>query len=118
MTTTHTPGPWNFTAHEMYGKTVFYVTQVDKEIHSPNYSDVVVVLVAETVNTETLAIKTADASLIAAAPELLQALQIIVATQKATIERCKLVGIVLTNENLGDHELALAAIAKATGGES
>ena len=75
MTTTHTPGPWDFTTQEMDGKTVFYVKQAYKAIRLPNYSDVLVVLVAETVKAETLAIKTADASLIAAAPELLVALQ-------------------------------------------
>ncbi len=107
MTTTHTPGPWDFTTHEMYGKTVFFVTQVNKAIHSPNYSDVVVVLVAETVKAETLAIKTADANLIAAAPELLVALQGLLDSLE--------IGGRWSGPNI---TTARAAITKATGGES
>ena len=101
MTTTHTPGPWDFTTQEMDGKTVFYVKQAYKAIHLPNYSDVVVVLVAD------LEIKTADANLIAAAPELLVALQ-------GLLDSLEISG------RWGGPNIttARAAIIKATGGES
>jgi len=69
---THTPGPWSFSRWEQLGDTRFYVAQADGAPYTPNYSDVAT-LVAETASGERVAIQEANACLIAAAPELLEA---------------------------------------------
>jgi hypothetical protein len=74
MTTHHTPGPWAFSQSTEYGDTRFYVAQADGAPYTPHYSDVAT-LIAETVNDERKSIQEANARLIAAAPELLEALQ-------------------------------------------
>ena len=70
----HTPGPWTFSQSAEYGDTRFYVAQAEGAPYTPHYSDVAT-LIAETVNDERKSIQEANARLIAAAPELLEALE-------------------------------------------
>lgn len=102
----HTPGPWYtgepFAAFEG-GTLRFHISQADGAPYTPHYSDVAH-LVAETVCGERLEIQRANARLIAAAPELLSALQMIVQLNPAM--------------PMGVIEDAEAAIAKATGNEA
>ena len=67
-----TPGPWAFSQSEQFGRVSFYVSQADGAPYTPDYSDVAT-LVAETVSGERRSIQEANARLIAAAPELLDA---------------------------------------------
>jgi len=71
---THTPGPWTFSQGAEYGDFRFYVAQADGAPYTPHYSDVAT-LIAETVNDERKSIQEANARLIAAAPDLLEACQ-------------------------------------------
>lgn len=66
-----TPGPWRSDEQEtLSGGTVFYIAQDDNAKYTPNYSDV-----SQTCSGELKHIQKANAQLIAAAPELLEALQ-------------------------------------------
>lgn len=69
----HTPGPWTFSRWDQWGDTRFYVAQAEGAPYTPNYSDAAT-LIAETISTERVQIQEANASLIAAAPDLLNAL--------------------------------------------
>lgn len=69
-----TPGPWKFSDWEQFGDTRFYISQQEGAPYTPDYSDVAS-LIAETVSSEKVAIQRANAQLIAAAPELLEALR-------------------------------------------
>jgi hypothetical protein len=104
----HTPGPWAFSKSDMFGDLRFYVAQSDAAPYTPNFSDVTT-LIAETVPSERQYIQEANARLIAAAPELLEALHVIVdafdslpPTHEARYAHLKI-------------NTARAAIAKATG---
>ena len=98
----HTPGPWTFSRWDQYGDTRFYVAQADGAPYTPQYSDAAT-LIAETVSIERVAIQEANARLIAAAPELLEALKAVLDHfDKASFERA--------------FSLAAKAIAKAEGG--
>lgn len=68
-----TPGPWTFSRSDQFGDARFYVAQADGAPYTPYYSDVST-LIAETVSSELVRIQEANAKLIAAAPELLEAL--------------------------------------------
>lgn len=70
----HTPGPWTFSRSDQFGDARFYVAQADGAPYTPHYSDVAT-LIAETVPSERVSIQEANARLIAAAPELLEALK-------------------------------------------
>lgn len=77
MTTKHTPGPWY--AGEPFeifpgAGLRFHISQAEGAPYTPHYSDVAQ-FVAETISSEKLAIQQANARLIAAAPELLAALE-------------------------------------------
>ena len=74
MSAKHTPGPWAFSRSDNFGDARFYVAQQDGAPYTPNYSDVAT-LIAETVSGERVSIQEANARLIAAAPELLEALR-------------------------------------------
>ena len=78
MTTTFTPGPWcTGEPFETFPGTGlrFHISQAEGAPYTPHYSDVAQ-FVAETISSEKLAIQQANARLIAAAPELLAALEI------------------------------------------
>lgn len=67
----HTPGPW--AAHKsqsVLGGNVYYISQQEGAPYTPNYSDV-----CQTVEGEQEEIQLSNANLIAAAPELLEALK-------------------------------------------
>jgi hypothetical protein len=68
----HTPGPWAFSRWDQYGDTRFYIAQADGAPYTPQYSDAAT-LIAETVSIERVAIQEANARLIAAAPDGLDA---------------------------------------------
>ncbi len=105
----HTPGPWAFSRSDDFGDARFYVAQQDGAPYTPNYSDVAT-LIAETVSGERVFIQEANARLIAAAPELLEALVLMVRTHDEPAET-------LLQETKEQQwlEKARAAIAKATG---
>ncbi len=100
----HTPGPWTFSKNDELGDTRFYVAQQEGAPYTPHYSDVAT-LIAETVSSERRSIQEANARLIAAAPELLEAL-------RGLLDR-----VVQMDLPLSDPERVAAqmAIAKATG---
>jgi|GEM_PF-2761778 len=79
MTTKFTPGPWYtgepFETFPGAGLR-FHISQAEGAPYTPHYSDVAQ-FVAETISSEKLAIQKANAQLIAAAPELLSALQLL-----------------------------------------
>jgi len=101
----HTPGPWKFADWEQFGDTRFYISQQEGAPYTPHYSDVAS-LIAETVSSELVEIQRANARLIAAAPELLEALQ---ACADVILLR------VVDGEKHGAYLKALDAISKATG---
>ena len=103
MNTKHTPGPWKYSRCDDYGDTRFYIAQQDGAPYTPNYSDVATVI-AETVSLEYRSIQEANARLIAAAPELLEALIALHAV--ANVRR---------DEDYSAVANAAAAISKATG---
>lgn len=71
METKHTPGPWYYSKVEELGSTHFYIAQQEGAPYTPNYSDVSF----STCSGEYVDIQEANARLIAAAPELLEACQ-------------------------------------------
>ena len=101
-----TPGPWRFDEQTtLSGFPVFYIAQDDNAKYTPNYSDV-----SQTCSGELKHIQKANAQLIAAAPDLLEALQLSV---KAMQE-----GRNVSYPDLyGAINKARAAIAKAIGEE-
>jgi methionine synthase II (cobalamin-independent) len=103
MNTQHTPGPWTYSRSAVqYGDWRFYVAQAEGAPYTPHYSDVAT-LIAETVNDERRSIQEANARLIAAAPDLLEALK-------------RLMGGTTTLQDAQEAaQQARAAIAKATG---
>lgn len=103
MSAQHTPGPWTYSRWDQFGDARFYVAQAEGAPYTPNYSDVAT-LITETVSDERTAIQEANARLIAAAPELLAALQHVVRHRD--------------QHNASDFEYYLAAIAKATGADA
>ena len=101
----HTKGPWEARKLECDGR---MVNKAGWEIHTPNYDVCTLVFVGAPIRKE------ADANLIAAAPELLKALENI----RDTIESCFVAGgwVSLDVEEMQDiAEMARAAIAKARG---
>lgn len=101
MATAFTPGPWTFSQDDQFGDTRFYVAQQEGAPYTPNYSDVAT-LIAETCSGERVSVQRANARLIAAAPELLEALN-----------ACIDYGAMTGDEWVTSK--ARAAIAKATG---
>ncbi|MCK6810639.1 hypothetical protein L8R73_13285 [Enterobacter bugandensis] len=98
-----TPGPWRFDEQEtLSGGPVFYIAQDDNAKYTPNYSDV-----SQTCSGELKHIQKANAQLIAAAPDLLEALQSIIDLQTR--------GYVVLGDKYTD--MARAAISKALGEE-
>lgn len=100
MNAQHTPGPWAYSRHDQFGGWRFYVAQADGAPYTPHYSDVAT-LIAETVSDERRSIQEANARLIAAAPELLEALQFVMTAHGEQLDMA--------------FQQAQAAIAKAIG---
>lgn len=115
MTTKHTPGPWAYARHEQFGRTTFYVAQADGAGFTPHYSDVASV-VSETCAGEMLGIQEANARLIAAAPDLLEALIELTEEYINEIES-EWSGTGSYKAMMSKADKARAAIAKATGGQ-
>lgn len=98
-----TPGPWRFDEQTtLSGGPVFYIAQDDNAKYTPNYSDV-----SQTCSGELKHIQKANAQLIAAAPDLLEALQSIIELQTRGY-------VVLGDKYTG---MVSAAISKALGEE-
>ena len=98
-----TPGPWRFDEQTtLSGGPVFYIAQDDNAKYTPNYSDV-----SQTCSGELKHIQKANAQLIAAAPDLLEALQELVFLYEHD-EGCR---------ELTEYKRAKAAISKALGEE-
>ena len=96
----HTPGPWAFYKSEQEnGDICFDIFQQDGAPFTPHLSDVCYSRLFKTYTSEYKSIQESNARLIAAAPELLKALQDM--------------GV-----RYGLTEIARAAIAKATQGEN
>ncbi len=95
----HTPGPWKEHSHRQIGPDKGIVAEVWSAIGGDT------------------AIQQADANarLIAAAPELLEALQEMVAGDAEAIEDAKRLGVPFPDEMLAAYHKARAAIARATG---
>ena len=94
--TKFTPGPWRADKLESFGHPVWHISQEDGAPYTPNYSDVCM-----TCPGEKTAVQIANAHLIAAAPELYEAL-----------ERCRFDSLNMTVEDL---KFIRAAMAKARG---
>lgn len=74
MTTKHTPGPWTFsTSPEGWSNTI-HVAQADGAPYTDGYSDVGYII--QTCQGEDESTQMANARLIAAAPEMLEALKL------------------------------------------
>lgn len=102
-----TPGPWRSDEQEtLSGGTVFYIAQDDNAKYTPNYSDV-----SQTCSGELKHIQKANAQLIAAAPELLEALQNIIAGYEHK-SSCGMFDMLCHGDEI---ESANAAIKKALG---
>ena len=67
----HTPGPWTYSTHSDGWSYTIHIAQADDAAYTPDWSDVAF----STCRGERQQIQEANASLIAAAPELLEALQ-------------------------------------------
>lgn len=105
----HTPGPWAFSTSTNGWSYTINIFQADNATPTDGWSDVGYII--KTCEGEQQAIQHANARLIAAAPELLEALQAIV---KSLVDQ--------DDEGMIEHAQqmidARVAIAKATGGEA
>lgn len=122
MTTKHTPGPW--TAGEPFesfpgAELRFHISQAEGAPYTQHYSDVANLL-AETIPGEKLDIQRANARLIAAAPDLLEALESLeregwlkhIEARAATVP-----GSDVASDILNHIAKVRAAIAKARGSQ-
>ncbi|MHB9328078.1 hypothetical protein ACP3S7_11080 [Phytobacter ursingii] len=99
-----TPGPWRFDEQTtLSGGPVFYIAQDDNAKYTPNYSDV-----SQTCSGELKHIQKANAQLIAAAPDLLEALQEVTGSLGV---------MVMDADSCTEILKARAAISKALGEE-
>ncbi|BBJ66287.1 hypothetical protein [Enterobacter sp. 18A13] len=110
-----TPGPWRFDEQTtLSGGQVFYIAQDDNAKYTPNYSDV-----SQTCSGELKHIQKANAQLIAAAPDLLEALQGYMSAVSEMNEAMKdgynVQGAM--SALIGWEDMARAAISKALGEE-
>ena len=100
----HTPGPWTYSTHSDGWSYTIHIAQADDAAYTPDWSDVAYFTPCRG---ERQQIQEANARLIAAAPELLEALQ-------AVMAKCACL-------EFGDRSAfiaAEAAIAKSTGSAS
>jgi hypothetical protein len=121
MKTQHTPGPWTFSESGSYVDARFYVSQADNAPYTPEYSDVAT-LVSKTCAGERFLIQQANARLIAAAPELLGALRLVMGcagdindVPNGMLEMALDDGDEETRNQANAFLVARAAITKATG---
>jgi hypothetical protein len=101
----HTPGPWAFSTSTNGWSYTINIFQADNATPTDGWSDVGYII--KTCEGEQQAIQHANARLIAAAPELLEALKDMLDGHE---DAC-------TGYGEGAADKARAAIAKATGGE-
>lgn len=97
----HTPGPWAYSppddqVQDLFTEECFFIEGPGSDVHGH--------------------MTLADAKLIAAAPELLAALQEMIDGDAQAIEEAKLMGVPFPAEMLSTYEKARAALAKATKG--
>lgn len=95
-----TPGPW--TVYPDVDGNFFYVAQQDGAPYTPDYSDVCG-LSCQTWSGERFNVQQANAHLIAAAPELYEALELLLGA------------VMCGGSTVGDIDRARAALAKALG---
>lgn len=118
MTTKHTPGPWH--AGEPFesfpgAELRFHISQAEGAPYTQHYSDVANLL-AETIPGEKLDIQRANANLIAAAPDLLEALETVVAEWDALYPSFP-TDTKIEDAEFSGFQMARAAIAKARGAQ-
>lgn len=106
----YTPGPWESNKSESFGNTVFYVSQQDGAPYTQHYSDV-----ASTIPGELESIQEANANLIAASPEMLEALKEAVACGMVPASSAKEGGAARHARQTVVADMIRAAIAKAEG---
>jgi len=108
----HTPAPWTFTEFQAdwRDKPSCFIHQADNAPFTGNYSDV-----AETVRNENIEIQRANARLIAAAPELLEALQAAVDCGMVPVSSVKDGGASKYSIHVRVADQIRKVIAKATG---
>ena len=112
MTTKHTPGPWLFRTAPTSAGLCHIVSAADWK-GAFIYGDGIRKGVDDALpKAQELA---ANARLIAAAPDLLEALQEMVAGDAEAIEDAKRLGVPFPDEMLAAYHKARAAIARATG---
>jgi len=103
----HTPGPWTFSTSSDGWSYSIYIAQADGAPYTPNYSDVA--YITQTCTGERQQVQEANARLIAAAPDMLDAL------------RRAVLALAFASETSAamhdDYEAVSRAIAKATGAE-
>lgn len=106
----HTPGPWQFGGFELYegsGKR-FNISQAEGAAFTYGYSDV-----AQTIEGERLSVQEANARLIAAAPELLDALRELVACKRMKEQIAIQQGLVIeTDEDMEEMDRIMSDYAR------
>jgi hypothetical protein len=112
MNTKHTPGPWSFDRWDENGTTRFYVSRSEGAPQDQHYNDVATII-ADTCGGDLVAIQEANARLIAAAPELLEALQLVEFIYGEQLDE-KMLTCHAKFPTAGMY--VRAALAKATGG--
>jgi len=110
MMSTHTQGPWRIGSNSVGGPTI---TTADKRSTIADIRTCGSVHCGGPQHPET----NANARLIAAAPDLLDALCEMIEGDEEAIMRAEALGIPFPEEMLGAYKKARAAIAKATGDE-
>ncbi|HFT8008594.1 TPA: hypothetical protein ACU9T0_006544 [Burkholderia cenocepacia] len=114
----HTPGPWKFSRWDEFGDIRFYISQQDGAPYTPDYSDVATVI-AETCSGERMRIQEANARVIAAAPELLEAAQKLVDMYDAHFRLNDYSALEVSKHHVDEladaFEAARTALAKARG---
>lgn len=115
MIAQHTPGPWKFSRWDQFGDARFYISQQECAPYTPNYSDVAT-LIAETPSGELVKIQEANARLIAAAPDLLEALKELSRSFIGTYSDDQRSDDEINNHREHWERMARAAITKAEGG--
>lgn len=113
MEAKHTPGPWSFVDHSWCDKSIY------ASLHETSERRIASLHLAEDASEDEEAVEVANARLIAAAPDLLEALREAEAALEVAIGRMMQLGDVKPRDFKTSEQLALVAvqraIAKATG---